>query len=195
MAKFSLSSLTYTVLLFSTLVLGQGTQFITGACTSDADCASGCCGFKSGKCAGAVVAQERDGGCGFGDSSPNDNAAVALGFTGTGAAGTGSGSADTSAGSSASTGSSDPSFLIIIFFLELGRQCRNPVHHRCLYQRRRLRFRMLWLQLWQMCRRRNCPRARWRLWLRRLFTKRQRCHCSWLHWCRRPRHLFQRFHR
>ncbi|KAI4229146.1 MAG: hypothetical protein L6R36_001103 [Xanthoria steineri] len=59
-----------------------GTQFITGACTSDAQCASGCCGFKSGKCAGPIVAQERDGGCGFGDSTPNANAAVALGFKG-----------------------------------------------------------------------------------------------------------------
>lgn len=57
---------------------GGGGQFITGPCTSDADCASGCCGFKSGKCAGAVVAQERDGGCGFGDPEPNDNAAKAL---------------------------------------------------------------------------------------------------------------------
>ncbi|KAH8731292.1 hypothetical protein GQ44DRAFT_604849 [Phaeosphaeriaceae sp. PMI808] len=55
-----------------------GTQFITGPCTSDADCAAGCCGFKSGKCAGAVVAQQRDGGCGFGDAQPNDNAAQAL---------------------------------------------------------------------------------------------------------------------
>lgn len=34
-----------------------GAQFITGVCTSDADCASNCCGFKSGKCAGPVVAQ------------------------------------------------------------------------------------------------------------------------------------------
>lgn len=57
---------------------GAGKQFITGACTSDADCASACCGFKSGKCAGPVVAQERDGGCGFGDAQPNDNAAKAL---------------------------------------------------------------------------------------------------------------------
>ena len=57
---------------------GAGTQFITGACTSDADCSSACCGFKSGKCAGPVVAQERDGGCGFGDAQPNDNAAKAL---------------------------------------------------------------------------------------------------------------------
>ncbi len=55
-----------------------GKQFITGVCTSDADCASGCCGFKTGKCAGAIVAQERDGGCGFGDATPNDTAARKL---------------------------------------------------------------------------------------------------------------------
>ncbi|KAJ6558656.1 hypothetical protein B0H10DRAFT_2446128 [Mycena sp. CBHHK59/15] len=59
-----------------------GTQFITGACTSDADCASGCCGFRTGKCAGAIIALQRDGGCGFGSGTPNDNAAKALGFTG-----------------------------------------------------------------------------------------------------------------
>ncbi|KAE8844843.1 hypothetical protein PTNB85_03108 [Pyrenophora teres f. teres] len=58
--------------------MGTGKQFITGACKSDADCGSACCGFKSGKCAGPVVAQERDGGCGFGDAQPNDNAAKAL---------------------------------------------------------------------------------------------------------------------
>lgn len=56
----------------------KGTQFITGACTSDADCASGCCGFHSGKCAGPVIAQERDGGCGFGDPFPNNRAAQAI---------------------------------------------------------------------------------------------------------------------
>ncbi|KAH9941088.1 uncharacterized protein BXZ73DRAFT_98297 [Epithele typhae] len=55
-----------------------GTQFITGPCSSDADCASSCCGFKSGKCAGPVIAQERDGGCGFGDAQPNDIAAQAF---------------------------------------------------------------------------------------------------------------------
>jgi hypothetical protein len=65
----------------SLLVTGQGTQFITGPCTSDADCAAGCCGFNSGKCAGAVIAQTRDGGCGFGDAQPNSNAAQALGFS------------------------------------------------------------------------------------------------------------------
>ena len=37
---------------------GAGSQFITGPCSGDADCASGCCGFNSGKCAGPVVAQE-----------------------------------------------------------------------------------------------------------------------------------------
>lgn len=58
-----------------------GTQFITGPCASDADCASGCCGFNSGKCAGAIIALSRDGGCGFG-ATPNDNAAKKLGFTG-----------------------------------------------------------------------------------------------------------------
>jgi len=57
---------------------GAGKQFITGPCTSDADCANGCCGFNTGKCAGAIVAQERDGGCGFGNAEPNDNAAQAL---------------------------------------------------------------------------------------------------------------------
>jgi hypothetical protein len=56
----------------------KGTQFITGPCTSDGDCASACCGFRSGKCAGPVVAQERDGGCGFGNAQPNDDAAKAL---------------------------------------------------------------------------------------------------------------------
>jgi hypothetical protein len=52
-----------------------GTQFITGKCGGDADCASGCCGFRTGKCAGAVIAQERDGGCGFGNKTPNNDAA------------------------------------------------------------------------------------------------------------------------
>ncbi|KKZ68611.1 hypothetical protein EMCG_05768 [[Emmonsia] crescens] len=90
MAKSISNSLLFALFLFSNLallVLGQGTQFITGSCTSDLDCASGCCGFNSGACAGAIVAQERDGGCGFGDAQPNDNAAAALrgeGFAGNG---------------------------------------------------------------------------------------------------------------
>jgi hypothetical protein len=53
----------------------NGSQFVTGQCTSDADCAPQCCGFNTGKCAGPVVAQERDGGYGFGDPEPNDRAA------------------------------------------------------------------------------------------------------------------------
>jgi hypothetical protein len=72
---------TYLPLILQTvtlLVAGQGTQFITGACTSDADCASSCCGFNSGKCAGPVIAQERDGGCGFGDAQPNNQAEIAF---------------------------------------------------------------------------------------------------------------------
>ncbi|KAF8663584.1 hypothetical protein AX16_000928 [Volvariella volvacea WC 439] len=66
------------LLNLSLFVAAQGTQFITGPCTSDADCASGCCGFNTGKCAGPVIAQERDGGCGFGDPFPNDRAAQAF---------------------------------------------------------------------------------------------------------------------
>lgn len=54
--------------------------FITDFCKSDSDCESNCCGFKSGRCAGPVVAQERDGGCGFGDKTPNDTAARKLGW-------------------------------------------------------------------------------------------------------------------
>ena len=37
--------------------VAPGTQFITGPCQSDADCASSCCGFNSGKCAGRIIAQ------------------------------------------------------------------------------------------------------------------------------------------
>lgn len=81
----------------------QGTQFITGACTSDADCASGCCGFNSGKCAGAVIAQERDGGCGFGDAQSNDDAAQAL-MGGQGAAAGGDAAAGAAAGGAAAGG-------------------------------------------------------------------------------------------
>jgi LysM repeat protein len=52
-----------------------GAQFITGPCNSDEQCNSGCCGFRTGKCAGAIIAQERDGGCGFGNPTPNNEAA------------------------------------------------------------------------------------------------------------------------
>ncbi|KAG7091904.1 hypothetical protein E1B28_008301 [Marasmius oreades] len=81
MAKFSFLFALLAVNVVSGAVVRRqaaGTQFITGPCKSDADCASGCCGFKSGKCAGAVVALERDGGCGFGNPTPNDDAARKL---------------------------------------------------------------------------------------------------------------------
>ncbi|EIN10022.1 hypothetical protein PUNSTDRAFT_143371 [Punctularia strigosozonata HHB-11173 SS5] len=77
MARFSFLQ----VFLFANVALmaaAQGTKFITEACAADSECASGCCGFNSGLCAGAVIAQERDGGCGHGDAFPNNNAAVAL---------------------------------------------------------------------------------------------------------------------
>jgi hypothetical protein len=55
--------------------------FITDSCTSDNDCFSDCCGFNTGKCAGPIIALERDGGCGFGDPRPNSRAANNLRFT------------------------------------------------------------------------------------------------------------------
>jgi len=85
---------------------GQGKQFITGLCSSDADCASGCCGFHSALCAGAIIAQERDGGCGFGDVEPNDTAAKALGFEGSPPS---SSSSSSSATNSTKTSSSEGS--------------------------------------------------------------------------------------
>ncbi|KAJ6488444.1 hypothetical protein DFH09DRAFT_379714 [Mycena vulgaris] len=69
--------------LFATAVViprvPAGTQFVTGPCAADADCAEGCCAFTTGKCAGPVIALTRDGGCGFGTATPNANAAIALG--------------------------------------------------------------------------------------------------------------------
>ena len=46
---------------------GQGQQFITGQCLSDADCASGCCANPTGICSGPGAAfQQGKEGCGFG---------------------------------------------------------------------------------------------------------------------------------
>jgi hypothetical protein len=73
------------ILTLSTVALpvfSVGEQSITGNCTTDADCADGCCGFTTGKCAAAIVAQESDGGCGFGDAAPNDNQAQVFSMTG-----------------------------------------------------------------------------------------------------------------
>jgi hypothetical protein len=52
---------------------GKGTQFITGQCLSNADCASGCCAKPTGICSGPGAAtQQGKTGCGFGKgaSSP-----------------------------------------------------------------------------------------------------------------------------
>lgn len=45
---------------------GDGSQFITGQCLSDADCASGCCAKPNGVCSAVAVANEAGKeGCGF----------------------------------------------------------------------------------------------------------------------------------
>lgn len=45
---------------------GNGQQFITGQCLSDADCASGCCAGPKGACSARAVAEEQGKtGCGF----------------------------------------------------------------------------------------------------------------------------------
>ncbi|KAL5344666.1 hypothetical protein ACLOAV_010358 [Pseudogymnoascus australis] len=67
----------FVLIQLAALAAAQGTQFITGPCTSDADCASGCCGFNTGKCAGPVIALERDGGCGFGGEQQQSQTSVA----------------------------------------------------------------------------------------------------------------------
>ncbi|KAJ7608019.1 hypothetical protein DFH06DRAFT_1249177, partial [Mycena polygramma] len=72
-----------------------GTQFITGACGSDADCASGCCSKANSQCAARLVALE-GAGCGGGSGAaaastptaaaaapPADTAAAAATPTGT----------------------------------------------------------------------------------------------------------------
>ncbi|RYP64116.1 hypothetical protein DL770_009250 [Monosporascus sp. CRB-9-2] len=45
---------------------GDGSQFITGRCLSDADCASGCCANPTGVCSAVAAAFESGKqGCGF----------------------------------------------------------------------------------------------------------------------------------
>ncbi|KAJ7816073.1 hypothetical protein B0H14DRAFT_2845361 [Mycena olivaceomarginata] len=49
----------------TTAAAGAGTQFITGVCSIDGDCASGCCGAKTGVCNARAVAEgPGGGGCG-----------------------------------------------------------------------------------------------------------------------------------
>ncbi|KAM5543696.1 hypothetical protein V8D89_002313 [Ganoderma adspersum] len=50
------------------LVARHGHQYTGGACSHDSECASNCCGFNTGKCAGPFVALLKDGGCGHGES-------------------------------------------------------------------------------------------------------------------------------
>ncbi|KAI3536690.1 biotrophy-associated secreted protein 2 [Colletotrichum filicis] len=62
---------------------GNGQQFITGQCLSDADCASGCCNGPKGACAARAVATENGkAGCGF----TGTGAGAATGSTGGGTA-------------------------------------------------------------------------------------------------------------
>jgi len=57
---------------------GKGTQFITGQCLSDADCASGCCANPTGICSGPGAAtQQGKTGCGFGGGSTSAAPAAA----------------------------------------------------------------------------------------------------------------------
>lgn len=62
---------------------GNGQQFITGQCLTDADCASGCCAGPKGVCSARAVA--------------NENGKTGCGFGGTGGAGAGSGEAEAAA--------------------------------------------------------------------------------------------------
>ena len=50
------------------LVARKGLVPISGHCARDSQCASGCCGFLTAKCASPVVAQDHDGGCGHGSN-------------------------------------------------------------------------------------------------------------------------------
>jgi len=60
-----------------------GSNFVTEPCTSDSQCQQGCCAFTTGLCAGPDVAQTNaDGGCGFGQPTPNCQVANALGLNG-----------------------------------------------------------------------------------------------------------------
>ncbi|KAL2875875.1 hypothetical protein SGCOL_008870 [Colletotrichum sp. CLE4] len=88
---------------------GNGQQFITGQCLSDADCASGCCNGPKGACAARAVATENGkAGCGF----TGTGAGAATGSTGGGAAAEAAAppqaapSAGAGAGSAAGAGSS-----------------------------------------------------------------------------------------
>ncbi|KAL7935106.1 hypothetical protein V8C35DRAFT_300732 [Trichoderma chlorosporum] len=66
---------------------GKGQQFITGACLSDADCASGCCaGLNGGAVCSGVGAQTQNGkqGCGFNSSGGSSSSSAPASNTNSG---------------------------------------------------------------------------------------------------------------
>ncbi|KAK6855560.1 hypothetical protein PG995_007711 [Apiospora arundinis] len=87
---------------------GDGSQFITGQCTSDADCASACCAKAKGACAAKAVAEENGGaGCGFtsaakGGSGKTPTSSAAAGASSAAAANGGTPVSSAAAGASSS---------------------------------------------------------------------------------------------
>jgi hypothetical protein len=69
-----------TATVASSAAASTGTQFITGACQLDSDCASGCCDAKTLLCAAFLVAQQDGHGCGgtAGTSLTSGSSAVAV---------------------------------------------------------------------------------------------------------------------
>ncbi|KAF7342637.1 hypothetical protein MSAN_02020500 [Mycena sanguinolenta] len=60
----------------------QSKKPLLQTCTNDSVRQQGCCGFKTGKCDGAIIAQSNaSGGCGRGSHKPNCNVATLLGFS------------------------------------------------------------------------------------------------------------------
>ncbi|KAJ7749478.1 hypothetical protein B0H16DRAFT_1420337 [Mycena metata] len=59
----------------------QSKKTVFETCSGNIECQQGCCGFKTGKCAGPDIAQTNgSGGCGHGKAHPNCNVAKALGL-------------------------------------------------------------------------------------------------------------------
>lgn len=73
---------------------GDGSQFITGQCASDADCASKCCAGPKGACAAEAVANENGkNGCGFTSAAAGAGGASSKSPTSSAAASASSGAA------------------------------------------------------------------------------------------------------
>lgn len=95
---------------------GDGSQFITGQCASDADCASKCCAGPKGACAAEAVANENGkDGCGFtsaaagaggaSSKSPTSSAAASASSAAAGSKNKVGGAASSAAASSAAVSS------------------------------------------------------------------------------------------